>query len=170
MSERTAIYPGTFDPITNGHIDIICRASKLFDKLIVAVAHNPGKGPLFTVEDRLEMIKASLEGKGLTNVEVESFSVLLTQYARAKRATTVIRGLRAVSDFEYEFQMALMNRKLCKEVETVFMMPSESYTYLSSRIVKEIALYGGNVRCLVPPLVADRLEEKAKLLQIGKER
>ncbi len=170
MQQRVAIYPGTFDPITNGHIDIICRASKLFDRLIVAVAYNPGKGPLFTVEERVEMITESLKDYSLTNVEVDSFSVLLTHYAKSKKATTVIRGLRAVSDFEYEFQMALMNRKLCKDVETVFMMPSESYTYLSSRIVKEIALYGGNVRCLVPPLVADRLEDKAKAFKVpGKE-
>lgn len=170
MQQRVAIYPGTFDPITNGHIDIICRASKLFDRLIVAVAYNPGKGPLFTVEERVEMITESLKDYALTNVEVDSFSVLLTHYAKSKKATTVIRGLRAVSDFEYEFQMALMNRKLCKDVETVFMMPSESYTYLSSRIVKEIALYGGNVRCLVPPLVADRLEDKAKAFKVpGKE-
>ncbi len=170
MQQRVAIYPGTFDPITNGHIDIICRASKLFDRLIVAVAYNPGKGPLFTVEERVEMITESLKDYSLTNVEVDSFSVLLTHYAKSKKATTVIRGLRAVSDFEYEFQMALMNRKLCKDVETVFMMPSESYTYLSSRIVKEIALYRGNVRCLVPPLVADRLEDKAKAFKVpGKE-
>jgi len=168
MPQRTAIYPGTFDPITNGHIDIICRASKLFDRLIVAVAYNPGKGPLFTVEERVKMIKLCLEDTTLTNVEVDSFSVLLTQYARSKKATTVIRGLRAVSDFEYEFQMALMNRKLCPEVETVFMMPSESYTYLSSRIVKEIALYGGDVRCLVPPVVAERLEAKARELKLAK--
>ncbi len=166
MSQRTAIYAGTFDPITNGHVDIICRASRLFDRLIVAVAHNPGKGPLFTVDERVEMIGTCIKETGLPNVEVDSFEVLLTQYARSKKATTVIRGLRAVSDFEYEFQMALMNRKLCKEVETVFMMPSESYTYLSSRIVKEIALYGGNVRCLVPPVVAERLEEKAKAMGI----
>ncbi len=164
MSERTAIYPGTFDPITNGHVDIICRASRLFDRLIVAVAHNPGKGPLFTVEERVEMIGSCLREQRLSNVEVDSFSVLLTHYARAKGAYAVIRGLRAVSDFEYEFQMALMNRKLCKEVETVFMMPSESYTYLSSRIVKEIALYGGDVRCLVPSCVSERLEEKANEL------
>jgi len=162
MSERTAVYPGTFDPITNGHVDIICRASRLFDRLIVAVAYNPGKGPLFTVEDRVRMIESCLKEQKLPNVEVDSFSVLLTNYAKAKGAHSVIRGLRAVSDFEYEFQMALMNRKLCKEVETVFMMPSESYTYLSSRIVKEIALYGGDVRCLVPACVAQRLEEKAR--------
>ena len=160
MEEKTAIYPGTFDPITRGHIDIIQRASKIFHRLVVAVAHNPGKQPLFTVEERLEMIHQSLAPLNLANVEVETFSSLLIAYAKKKGATAIVRGLRAVSDFEYEFQMALMNRKLENSVETIFLMPSEQYTYLSSRIVKEIAYYGGDIECLVTPPVAKKLKEK----------
>ncbi len=160
MEEKTAIYPGTFDPITRGHIDIIQRASKIFHRLVVAVAHNPGNQPLFTVEERLEMIHQSLAPLNLANVEVETFSSLLIAYAKKKGATAIVRGLRAVSDFEYEFQMALMNRKLENSVETIFLMPSEQYTYLSSRIVKEIAYYGGDIECLVTPPVAKKLKEK----------
>ncbi len=160
MKEKTAIYPGTFDPITRGHIDIIQRAAKIFHRLIVAVAHNPGKEPLFSVEERVDMIRQSLSPLGLKNVEVETFSSLLIAYAKSKGATAIVRGLRAVSDFEYEFQMALMNRKLEDSVETLFLMPSEQYTYLSSRIVKEIAYYGGDIECLVTPPVARMLREK----------
>ncbi len=160
MEEKTAIYPGTFDPITRGHIDIIQRASKIFHRLIVAVAHNPGKHPIFSLEERTEMIRESLAPLDLPNVEVETFSSLLISYAKSKGATAIVRGLRAVSDFEYEFQMALMNRKLEDSVETLFMMPSEQYTYLSSRIVKEIAYYGGDIDCLVTPPVARKLREK----------
>ena len=160
MKEKIAVYPGTFDPITKGHIDIIQRAVRVFPRLIVAVACNPGKAPLFSVEERVEMILQSLEPLNLGHLEVESFSSLLVEYARKKGANVIIRGLRAVSDFEYEFQMALINRKLDHSVETLFMMPSEPYTYLSSRIVKEIAYYGGNVECLVTPPVAKRLREK----------
>ncbi len=162
MEEKRAIYPGTFDPITRGHIDIIQRASKIFHKLTVAVAYNPGKNPLFTVEERLEMIHQSLAPLDLPNVEVDTFSSLLIAYAKSKGATAIVRGLRAVSDFEYEFQMALMNRKLEESVETIFLMPSEQYTYLSSRIVKEIAYYGGDIECLVTPPVAQMLREKLK--------
>jgi pantetheine-phosphate adenylyltransferase len=167
MEEKRAIYPGTFDPITRGHIDIIQRASRIFHRLIVAVAHNPGKKPLFTVEERLDMIHQSLAPLNLPNVEVETFSSLLISYAKEKKATAIIRGLRAVSDFEYEFQMALMNRKLEDTVETIFLMPSEQYTYLSSRIVKEIAYYGGNIECLVTPPVVRMLKEK--LMDLGEK-
>ncbi len=160
MRDKIAIYPGTFDPITLGHVDIIQRAARIFPKLVIAVAHNPGKMPLFTLEERVEMVKQSLSPLNLPNVKVESFSTLLIKYAKRKGATTIIRGLRAVSDFEYEFQMALINRKLDDSVETLFMMPSEQYTYLSSRIVKEIAYYGGNIDCLVTPIVAKMLREK----------
>jgi len=160
MKEKTAVYPGTFDPITRGHIDIIQRAVRVFPRLIIAVAYNPGKAPLFSVEERIEMILQSLEPLNLGNLEVESFSSLLIEYAKGKGAAAVIRGLRAVSDFEYEFQMALINRKLDDSVETLFMMPSEQYTYLSSRIVKEIAYYGGNVECLVTLPVVKKLRKK----------
>ncbi len=160
MKDKTAIYPGTFDPITMGHIDIIQRAVRVFPRLIIAVAHNPGKAPLFSVEERIEMILQSLEPLGLRDLEIESFSSLLIEFAKWKGAAAIIRGLRAVSDFEYEFQMALINRKLDDSVETLFMMPSEQYTYLSSRIVKEIAYYGGNIECLVTPPVVKKLREK----------
>ena len=155
---RKALYPGTFDPVTNGHLDIISRASKLVDELIVAVAESPQKTPLFNLEDRLRFMK---EGRqGIRNVRVESFSTLLIDYAKSVGAHTIIRGLRAVSDFEYEFQMALMNRTIDPEVETVFMVPGNEYTFLSSRIVKEVAAYGGKVESLVPPIVQQALEQK----------
>ena len=162
MSDKLAIYPGTFDPITYGHLDILERAAKIFDKVIMAVAHNLPKKPLFTVEERMEMISHCVRERGLTNVEVDSFDTLLIEYARQKGANVIIRGLRAISDFEYEFQMALMNRKLYPKIETLFMMPNEQFTYVSSRIVKEIASYGGSVHCLVPPYIAERLYEKLK--------
>lgn len=158
MTKCLAIYPGTFDPITNGHLSIIKRGLKVFEHLIVAILHNPQKKPLFTLKERIEMIKTSIEG--IPNVEVDYFDGLLIDYAVRKNATVILRGLRAMSDFEYEFQMALMNRKLEDSVETLFMMPSEQYTYLSSRIVKEIAYYGGDIDCLVTPPVARRLREK----------
>ncbi len=158
--KKIAIYPGTFDPLTNGHIDIIERALKIFDELIVAVAHNPHKNPLFTVEERLEMLKLVM--KDMKGVKVEDFDGLLMDYAQKKGANVVIRGLRAVSDFEYEFQMALTNRKLNDQVETVFLMPAESYTYLSSRIVKEVVGLGGHVNEFVPEIVEQRLREKLR--------
>ncbi len=160
MSEKLAVYPGTFDPITYGHLDILERAAKIFDRVVMAVALNLPKKPLFSIEERMEMIEHCVRERGLANVEVDSFDTLLIEYAKRKGATVVIRGLRAISDFEYEFQMALMNRKLYPNIETLFMMPSEQYTYISSRIVKEIASYGGNVSCLVPPYIAERLYEK----------
>jgi len=154
----TAIYPGTFDPITFGHIDIIERAISLFDKVIVAIAQNPAKKPLFTIEERKEMILDAT--KHLQNVEVDAFQGLLVDYARLRQANAVIRGLRAVSDFEYELQMALMNRKLNEEVVTVFLMPHEQYVYLNSTIVREVASFGGDVSHLVPELVNRKLKEK----------
>lgn len=157
---RRAIYPGSFDPVTNGHLDVIDRARKLFDEVIVAVAHNDQKQPLFTLEERLELLRGTI-GK-LNNVEIAPLDGLLVDFAVAREATAVIRGLRAVSDFEFEFQMALMNRKLEARVETIFLMPKEEYTYLSSRIVKEIARLGGNVAEFVPVQVAAALGTKLK--------
>lgn len=155
---RTALYPGTFDPVTRGHLDIMERALRLFDNLIVAVAVHPEKQPLFTVEERVEMIRGEIEQ--WKNIQVESFHGLLTEYARQKGALSIIRGLRAVSDFEYEFQMALTNRSLNSDIETVFLMPSEQFTYLNSTIVKEIAMLGGNVSQFVPQGVEKRLRGK----------
>lgn len=155
---KTAVYPGSFDPITYGHIDIIDRASRLFDNVIVAVLNNPSKTPLFNAEERMDMIrKATTE---LRNVEVDSFSGLLIDYVEKKNANTVLKGLRAVSDFEYELQMALMNRKLNRNVETIFMMTSSRYSFLSSSLVKEVARFGGCVKDLVPDYVFEKLLEK----------
>ncbi|KMP10617.1 phosphopantetheine adenylyltransferase [Candidatus Nitromaritima sp. SCGC AAA799-A02] len=155
--KRIAIYPGTFDPVTNGHIDIICRALKLFDRLVVAVALNPRKNPLFSIEQRVEFIKYGL--KDLKNVEVLPFSNLLIEFAQQKKASVIIKGLRAVSDFEYELQMGLMNRNLDESMETLFMIPSQEYSFLSSNFVKEIAKHGGDVHKLVPKSVAKRLNK-----------
>ncbi|MCD6165738.1 pantetheine-phosphate adenylyltransferase [bacterium] len=160
---KIAIYPGTFDPITNGHIDIIERASLLFDKIIVTIARNTAKTPFFSVEERKEMIEEAV--KNFLNVEVDSFEGLVVEYALQKHATAIIRGLRAVSDFEYELQMALMNRKLADEVITVFLMPHEKYVYLDSTIVKEVAGFGGDVNNFVPPFVLAKLKEKLELLR-----
>jgi pantetheine-phosphate adenylyltransferase len=157
---RRAIYPGSFDPVTNGHLDVIERARKLFDEVVVAVAHNDEKQPLFSLEQRLDLLRETA-GK-IENVRIADFSGLLVEFARAQHAGAVIRGLRAVSDFEFEFQMALMNRNLNAAVETIFLMPKEEYTYLSSRIVKEIARLGGNVSSFVPVCVAKALSGKFK--------
>jgi len=154
---KTAIYPGTFDPITNGHIDIIERGLAIFDRLIIAVALNPKKAPLFNIEERIEMIEESL-GRH-PKISVETFSGLLVEEAERRKARVILRGLRAVSDFEYEFQMALMNRNLNDKIETVFMMTGEAYSYLSSSVVKEIASLGGTVDGLVPNIVSARLKE-----------
>jgi pantetheine-phosphate adenylyltransferase len=153
---RRAIYPGSFDPVTNGHLDVIERARKLFDEVVVAVAHNDEKQPLFSLEQRLDLLQQTA-GR-IENVRIAEFSGLLVEFARAQNAGAVIRGLRAVSDFEFEFQMALMNRSLNPAVETIFLMPKEEYTYLSSRIVKEIARLGGNVSTFVPACVAKALD------------
>ncbi len=156
--KRIAVYPGTFDPITNGHYDIILRGLKLFDGLIVAVARNGSKNPLFTVEERLEMLREAL--KDMPNVEVDSFDGLLVDYVVERGAGAILRGLRAVSDFEYEFQLALMNRKLKKNVQTVFLMTGLRWIFISSSIIKEAARFGGNTRGLVPDIVSKKLREK----------
>ena len=155
---RRAIYPGSFDPVTNGHLDVIERARKLFDEVVVAVAHNDEKQPLFSLKERLDLLRETAGTIG--GVRIAEFSGLLVEFARAESAGAVIRGLRAVSDFEFEFQMALMNRKLDAAVETIFLMPKEEYTYLSSRIVKEIARLGGDVSSFVPACVAKALGRK----------
>jgi pantetheine-phosphate adenylyltransferase len=157
---RRAIYPGSFDPVTNGHLDVIGRARKLFDEIVVAVAHNDEKQPLFSLEERLALLGDALDK--IDHVRVAQFDGLLVDFAVAQEANAVIRGLRAVSDFEFEFQMALMNRKLEDSVEAIFLMPKEEYTYLSSRLVKEIARLGGNVSGFVPGPVAAALAKKFK--------
>ena len=155
---RIAIYPGSFDPITNGHLDVVQRAARLFDRVIVAVAQSEGKQPLFPLANRVALVQTSVAH--LPNVEVDSFNGLLVHYVASRKAHTVVRGLRAVSDFEFEFQLALMNRKLDENIETIFMMPKDTYTFLSSRIVKEIARFGGDVSLFVPAHVQAALQEK----------
>lgn len=155
---RTAIYPGSFDPLTNGHLDLIHRAARLFDRVIVAVARNEEKHPLFTLEERITLLRRSI--MTVPNVEVDSFTGLLVDYVEKNQGEAVIRGLRAVSDFEYEFQMALMNRKLNQRVETIFMMPKEAYTFLSSRLVKEVASLGGDITPFVPAHVKTAVVKK----------
>jgi pantetheine-phosphate adenylyltransferase len=157
---RTVIYPGSFDPLTNGHLDVVQRAAKLFDRVIVAVAKNDSKNPLFTLRERRALV-AQCVGH-LPNVEVDSFDGLLVEYVEARSAQAIIRGLRAVSDFEFEFQLALMNRKLNERVETIFMMPKDTYTFLSSRIVKEIARLGGDVSAFVPTAVEAALTTRLR--------
>lgn len=158
MKKRIAVYPGTFDPITNGHMDVIERGLKLFDGLIVAIAESQTKEPLFTVDERIRMAKDAV--RRYKNVKVESFDCLLIDYMREKKANIVLRGLRVISDFEYEFQMALTNRKLAPDIETVFMMTAGDYSYLSSRFIKEIARLGGRFDCFVPPNVTKMLKGK----------
>ena len=158
---RTAIYPGSFDPLTNGHLDVVQRAAKLFDRVIIAVAKNEGKHPTFTHAERLALVKKAVAD--LPNVAADSFDGLLVEYVAAKKAQAIVRGLRAVSDFEFEFQLALMNRKLDENIETIFMMPKDTYTFLSSRIVKEIARLGGDISQFVPPTVQTALKKKFKL-------
>jgi pantetheine-phosphate adenylyltransferase len=155
---RIAIYPGSFDPLTNGHVDIITRGARLFDRIVVAILRNVEKSPLFSVAERVDIARSVFANHA--EVEVDTFDGLLVDYARRKHACAIVRGLRAISDFEYEMQMALMNRRLIGDVETVFMMPAEAYSYVSSRLVKEVFALGGNVSGLVPPLVEERLRQK----------
>jgi pantetheine-phosphate adenylyltransferase len=157
-SEIIAIYPGSFDPLTNGHVDIIQRGSRLFDRIVVAILMNIEKSPLFTVPERVDIAREVFASN--PKVEVDTFNGLLVDYARSRRASAIVKGLRAISDFEYEMQMALMNRHLNPDVETVFMMPAEPYTYVSSRLVKEVVALGGSVNKLVPALVESRLRDK----------
>lgn len=160
-SRRLGVYPGSFDPVTNGHLDMVCRACQLFERVVVAVTNNGAKSPLFTIDERLDMLRVVLapvikSGK----VEVDSFDGLLVDYCRRKGAVAVARGLRALSDFEYEFQMALMNRHLAPELETVFMMSDEKYTYLSSTLLKDVVRLGGDVARFVPAAIASRIQQK----------
>jgi pantetheine-phosphate adenylyltransferase len=153
-----ALYPGTFDPPTNGHIDLIQRGAKLFEHLTVAILNNPGKDPLFSVEERVEMLKESTAT--LSNVSVATFDGLMVEFARQQGASAVLRGIRAISDYEYEFQMALMNRRLAPEIETVFLQPAGRYSFVSSRMLKEVFAFGGDVSGLVPPNVLKRLRAR----------
>jgi pantetheine-phosphate adenylyltransferase len=164
----TAVYPGTFDPFTNGHSDLTRRALRIFPRLILAVAQNPQKSPLFTLEERLAIVRQATAD--LPNLEIDTFDMLTVDYVRSKGAQVIVRGVRAVSDFEFEFAMALMNRKISEDIETVFLMPNQSYTYLSSRLVKEVALLGGNVDDLVPPLAATLLKERASQFRLSGRR
>jgi pantetheine-phosphate adenylyltransferase len=153
-----AVFPGSFDPLTNGHVDIVLRSTQLFERVLIAVLVNADKKPLFTAGERVDLVREVF--REYPNVEVDSFEGLLVDYARMRRASAIVRGLRAVSDFEYEFQMALMNRHLEPTLETVFMMPAEQYTYLSSRLIKEVFSLGGEVRGLVPPVVEEWMRRK----------
>ena len=160
-----AVYPGSFDPLTNGHVDIITRGARLFDRIIVAILLNAEKAPLFTVAERVDIARDVFKGR--PNVEVDTFDGLLVDYVERRHAQVIVKGLRAVSDFEFEFQMALMNQRLNSNIETVFMMPAEKYTYISSRLIKEVFSLGGRVDGLVPELVEERLREKPEAQPIG---
>ena len=160
MKKITAVYAGTFDPLTNGHLDVIKRASGIFDKVIVAIAVNPAKLPVFTVDERLDMIKGAT-GR-ISNVTIDHFEGLLVSYAKKKKASVIVRGLRAISDFEYEFQLSLTNKKLSPEINTVFLMANEKYTYLNSSLVRELAFYNSNISEFVPPNVLKVLKKKFK--------
>jgi len=161
--EKVAVYPGSFDPITNGHLDLLERGLKIFDRIVIAIAANPAKKPLFSLEERIEMIQQSLANSPFQNrVQVDTFQGLLVEYVRKVRANAILRGLRAISDFEYEFQMALMNRKLSNEIETLFLMTAMRWIYISSRIIKEVVTSGGCVNGLVPEPVELKLVEKLR--------
>ena len=159
VSPRIAVYPGSFDPLTNGHVDIIRRGSKLFDRIVIAILLNIEKSPLFTVQERVDIAREVFSP--YPNVEVDTFDGLLVNYVERRKANVIVRGLRAVSDFEYEMQMALMNRELARTIETVFMMPAAQYSFISSRLIKEVFALGGKVHGLVPELVEKRLQEKS---------
>ena len=158
---RVAVYPGSFDPLTNGHVDIIQRGVRLFDRIVIAILTNIGKSPLFTIEERVQIARDVFRDK--PNVEVDTFEGLLVDYARHREASVIVRGLRAFSDFEYELQMALMNRRLSPDLETVFMMPAEAYTYVSARLVKEVFALGGSIDGLVPEVVEAKLRRKQRV-------
>ena len=158
--KSTAVYPGTFDPVTYGHIDLIRRARKIFDQVVVAVAHNPGKGPMFTVDERVRLLKRAT--RSIRGVVIDHFDSLAVDYVRRRGSRVMIRGLRMLSDFEYEFQMALTNRKLSDDVETIFMMPSEQYAYVSARLLKEAGAFGANLSAFVPSFVAEALRRKLR--------
>ena len=166
MNLVRAIYPGSFDPLTYGHLDLIARGSQIFDELVVSVLRNADKHPLFTVAERIEMLQITC--KKLPNVSFDTFDGLLVEHARSVGAKAVLRGIRAISDYEYEFQMAMMNRKLQPELETVFMMPAEQYSYVSSRLVKEVFRLGGKISDLVPPVVEERLRQKMASAKVGR--
>ncbi len=168
MRETKAIYPGSFDPITNGHLDLIKRSLEIFKKLTIAIVVNPHKKPLFSVEERMAMIRNAVRND--KRIAIKSFDGLLVDFARREKGTTIVRGLRAIADFEYEFQMALMNRKLYKSLHFVYMMPSEKYTYLSSSMTKEIGLLGGNIRQFVPALVVRKISAKAAAIVLQKRK
>ncbi|MGI6586691.1 MAG: pantetheine-phosphate adenylyltransferase [Lutisporaceae bacterium] len=161
---KIAVYPGSFDPATNGHLDIIKRSGALFDKVIVAVLNNPNKKPLFSIEERMGILKKTCGN--LENVEIDSFSGLLMDYAKSKNANTIVKGLRAVSDFEYELQMAHMNKKLNPDIETIFIMTSSKYSYLSSSLVKEVAQFGGCIRGLVPEIIEEDIYRRFKKVTV----
>ena len=158
MNQKTAIYPGTFDPLTNGHLSIIKRALKIFDKVVVAILINPSKTPLFSLEERIDMLNEIFKNE--ENVEIDTFNGLLIDYAVKKKSCVIVRGLRALSDFEYEFQMALMNRKLNRDIQSVFLMTDYKWFYISSTIIKEAARYGGDIKGLVPSIVGAKLKQK----------
>jgi pantetheine-phosphate adenylyltransferase len=165
MPERVGVYPGTFDPVTNGHLDIIARAARMLDRLVVGVARNSGKGPLFPVEERVELVQAECDiiaPRNGVHIEVVSFESLLIDFARSHGARVIVRGLRAVSDFDYEFQMAGMNYRLDSEIETIFLMASEHHQFISSRFVKEIARLGGDITTFVPPLTLERTQARVR--------
>jgi len=158
-----AVYPGSFDPLTNGHVDIIMRGARLFDRIVIAILVNAEKAPLFSMDERVDIVRTVF--KGVPNVEVDTFQGLLVDYVERRNAQVIVRGLRAVSDFEFEFQMALMNRRLNGKIETVFMMPAEQYSYISSRLIKEVFSLGGRVHGLVPDIVEERLRDKVGTLE-----